>query len=145
MADQNGNDDKRDGRGGKREGAGRPKTAVDLRPRERYAEKPSATQKNEFAAHAMSYAYEVLDHLLDIVRHSDNDSARVSAGCKILDRAMGKAPLHIDFTALHHTEIVYRSVDEIRKALIERGVPPVLLAPDDDVTDVTPTDEKPTV
>jgi hypothetical protein len=44
----------------------------------------------------------------------------------ILNRVVGKAP-PVDVTELRHTEIVYRSAEEIRKALIERGVPPAWL------------------
>ena len=54
-------------------------------------------------------------------------AARVSAAAKVLDRALGKAPEHVDVTALHHTDIVYRSAEELRqelrKALEEEGVP----------------------
>ena len=51
----------------------------------------------------------------------------VSAAAIILDRALGKAPQHVDVSALRHTEIVYRSAEGIRKALIDAGAPPVLL------------------
>jgi len=54
-------------------------------------------------------------------------AARVSAVGKILDRALGKAPEHGDVSALHHTEIVYRSAAQIRQELLDRGVPEVLL------------------
>jgi hypothetical protein len=40
---------------------------------------------------------------------------------------MGKAPQHIDTSAVRHTEIVYRSAEEIRQELLARGVPQVLL------------------
>jgi hypothetical protein len=33
----------------------------------------------------------------------------------------------VDVSALHHTEIVYRSAAEIRQALVNRGVPEGLL------------------
>jgi hypothetical protein len=69
----------------------------------------------------------MLNILVEIAEHSANDSARVSAADKILDRALGKAPQHVDVTALRHTEIVYRSAAEIRKALIDAGAPPMLL------------------
>jgi len=46
---------------------------------------------------------------------------------EILDRALGRAPQHVDISALRHTEIVYRSAAEIRKALIEQGAPVALL------------------
>jgi hypothetical protein len=67
------------------------------------------------------------DTLVRIMRKGDSDAARVSAADKILDRALGKAPMHLDITALRHTEIVYHTAEEIRQALTERGVPPVLL------------------
>ena len=35
--------------------------------------------------------------------------------------------MHVDVTALRHTEIVYHSAAEIRQELANRGVPPVLL------------------
>jgi hypothetical protein len=53
-------------------------------------------------------------------------AARIAAAGKILNRVVGKAP-PVDVTELRHTEIVYRSAEEIRKALIERGVPPAWL------------------
>ena len=40
---------------------------------------------------------------------------------------MGKAPAHVDITAIRHTEIVYRSAEEIRAALIAKGAPAILL------------------
>jgi hypothetical protein len=55
---------------------------------------------------------------------------------EILDRALGKAPQHIDTTALRHTEIVYQSAAEIRKVLAGRGLPPALL-------EHLPSDEEP--
>jgi hypothetical protein len=57
--------------------------------------------------------------------------ARVTAADKVLDRAMGKAPAHIDITALRHTDIVYQSAEElraeIRRAIEEEGVPRALM------------------
>jgi hypothetical protein len=44
---------------------------------------------------------------------------------------MGKAPAHIDITALRHTDIVYQSAEElraeIRRAIEEEGVPRALM------------------
>jgi hypothetical protein len=50
-----------------------------------------------------------------------------AAAGKILDRALGKAPEHVDVAAIKHTEIVYRSAAEIRQELLARGVPAVFL------------------
>jgi hypothetical protein len=69
----------------------------------------------------------MLEILVEIAEHGESASARVSAAGKILDRALGKAPQHVDISALRHTEIVYRSAAEIRQALIARGAPAALL------------------
>ena len=118
MAGQKG----RSGSGGKRKGAGRPKGAVDAQPRFRIA-KSVAVQKWEFAKNAQQYAYRALDVLVEVAENVEAPEAvRLSAADKILDRALGKAPPgHGDVTALHHTEIVYRSPAEIRQELIDRG------------------------
>ena len=52
------------------------------------------------------------------------EGARLTAADRILDRAVGKAPLHIDISALRHDEIVYQSAVEIRREPERRGVPP---------------------
>ena len=122
MAGQKG----RSGSGGKRKGAGRPKGAVDARPRFRIA-KSHAVPKWEFAEKALPYVDEMLDVLVEIAENVEApEEARVSAADKVLDRALGKAK-HIDVSALRHTEIVYQSAAEIRQELINKGVPEVLL------------------
>ena len=123
MAGQKG----RSGSGGKRKGAGRPKGAVDAQPRYRIA-KSLAVPKWEFAKKAQPYVDEMLDGMAEIARDVEAPEAvRLSAASKILDRALGTAPQHGDVSALHHTEIVYRSAAEIRQELINEGVPEVLL------------------
>ena len=127
MAGQKG----RSGSGGKRKGAGRPKGAVDAQPRYRIA-KSLSLQKCEFAKYALQYAYEALDVLVEVAEDVEAPAAaRVSAAAKILDRALGKAPQHLDVSALHHTDIVYQSAEELRqkfrKALEEEGVPRALM------------------
>jgi hypothetical protein len=123
MAGQKG----RSGSGGKRKGAGRPKGAVDARPRFRIA-KSLAVQRWEFAKKTLPYADEMLDRMAAIARDDKAPEAvRLKATNKLLDRVLGKAPKHGDVTALRHTEIVYRSPEEIRQELINRGMPEVLL------------------
>jgi ABC-type taurine transport system substrate-binding protein len=121
MAGQKG----RSGSGGKRKGAGRPKGAVDAQPRFRIA-KSLALQKWEFAKRAQPYADRMLDVLVAVAENVEApEAARISAADKVLDRALGTG--HVDVTALHHTEIVYRSAAQIRQELIDRGVPEALL------------------
>jgi len=108
------------GQGGKRNV--RPKGVHDkaLRPR-RYG-RPLPENNDAFAEYALRHAYEALDVLVDIMNNSESKAARTSAE-KILNRVFGKAPKHIDTTAIKHTEIVYRSLDEIRMEMARRGLP----------------------
>lgn len=112
--------------GGERIGAGRPKGARDKAPRLSH-DRATPDQKLSFTETALDYAFEALETLVNVMRTSDNDAARVSAAGRILDRALGKAPEHVDVAAIKHTEIVYRSAAEIRQELLARGMPPALL------------------
>jgi hypothetical protein len=113
------------GSGGVREGAGRPKNAHDvvLSP----SRIVSVGQKWKFAEKFLQYAEEMLDRMVDLARNAQSEAVRLAAQNSIIDRALGKAPQHIDVSAVHHTEIVYRSAEQIRQELLERGVPQVLL------------------
>jgi hypothetical protein len=111
--------------GGARENAGRPSGASDATLSA--ARLISPAQKWAFAEKALQHAERAIEVLVEIMERGESETARVSAAGKILDRALGKAPQHVDVTALRHTEIVYHSAAEIRQALAERGVPPALL------------------
>ena len=120
----------RPGTGGKREGAGRPPnvlpstgTPQQISP----AKILTPGQKWQFAEYALQHAFEALDKLIHITRHGQSETAVISASKAILDRALGTAPQNVDIPALRHTEIVYRSAAEIRQALIDKGVPAILL------------------
>jgi hypothetical protein len=78
------------------------------------------SQKWKYAERVLQYADEMLDILVVIARDGKTDAVRAAAADKVIDRAMGKAPAHIDTTAVRHTEIVYRSAQEIRQELINR-------------------------
>jgi hypothetical protein len=117
--------------GGARENAGRPPDSGDRILSA--ARLISPAQKWSFAEKALQHAERALEVLVEIMEHGESEAARVRAAEKILDRALGKAPQHIDTAALRHTEIVYHTAKEIREALAARGVPPVLL-------DYTPPD-----
>jgi hypothetical protein len=109
-------------------GAGRPDGSIDVMPRERSTNGSSiTTRKWAYAEKALRYADRMLEILYDIAVNGESETARVAAAGKILDRALGKAPQHVDVAAIKHTEIVYRSAAEIRQELLARGVPPVLL------------------
>jgi hypothetical protein len=104
--------------GGKRPGAGRPKGS---------SNKGTPEQRRNFSELALDYTEEALETLVHIMRYGESDSARMSACSQILDRALGKAPQHVDVVALKHTEIVYPSAEELRQQLLKEGVPAALL------------------
>lgn len=110
-------------RGGKRAGAGRPKTELTLPP----PPLRGSVTAQEFAQTAMSYSIEALHTLYHVMTNSESDMARVSAADKILDRAVGKAPQNVDVRSVTHTNVVYKSLDDIRAALLEVGMPPLLI------------------
>ena len=95
-------------------------------PRERGAGSVTS-RKWEYAEKALAYADEMLERLVVLARTADSEAVKLGAIKEVLKRALGKSPQHIDVTALRHTEIVYRTPAEIRQALAERGLPPVLL------------------
>ena len=117
------------GSGGVREGAGRPPGTPDstLAP----ARIIPTAEKWGFAEKALRHAEDMLDVLVHIAKYGESETARVSAADKVIDRAMGKAPAHIDITALRHTDIIYQSEQElraeIRRAIEEEGVPRALM------------------
>ena len=110
-------------RGSKKNGAGRPKGAYGKAPCAPRTGRASPETACDLAEHALQHEFQALDVLVDIMNNSESDAARVSAAKKILDRAVGKAPEHIDATAIKHTEIVYRSVEEIGEELRRLGLP----------------------
>ena len=128
----------KNGHGGKRAGAGRPP----LLPAEAKPERMkgaagditlsparllSPGQKWAFAELALRHAEQMLAIMVDIAVNGTSEAVRLAAADKVIDRAMGKAPAHIDITAMRHTDIVYQSAEELRaefrKALEAEGVP----------------------
>ena len=88
--------------------------------------------KWNFAEHALSHAERMLNILVNIAEDiAQPGGVRVMAADKVIDRAMGRAPQHIDISAKRHTDIVYRSAEElraeIRRAIEEEGVPRALM------------------
>lgn len=74
-------------RGGKREGAGRPKGARDAATKDQIA---------GIAGLARSHTDVALNALVEIARDGESESARVSAASAILDRAYGKPQQSVD-------------------------------------------------
>ncbi len=102
--------------GGARRHAGRPRNSV-----------RNAQDRRALALAASEYTMEALETMVHLMRKSKQESVRLMAADRILDRAIGKAPMQIDVTALRHEQIVYQSVEEIRTELVRRGVPPLLI------------------
>ena len=73
-------------RGGKREGAGRPKGKV-------------SQAKRDIAEMAREHGAQALAVLFEIATKGDADAARVSAANALLDRGYGKSPQALDLTS----------------------------------------------
>ncbi len=81
-------------RGGKRPGAGRPRTAE---ARKAETKKQAAERRQTLVDLASAYTEEALDTLAQIMRSQKaTASARVAAANSILDRAHGKPPQAIE-------------------------------------------------
>jgi hypothetical protein len=90
------------GRGGYREGAGRPAGSTN---------KSSPEQSQRLSELAKTYTEEALETLIDVAKNGRTDAARVSAANALLDRAYGKPssneersipnlpPMHIELTS----------------------------------------------
>ena len=91
---------------------------------------PMADKWN-FAEHALNNAEDMLNILINLAKTAQSEGVRMMAADKVIDRAMGKAPQHLDISAKRHTDIVYRSAEElraeIRRAIEEEGVPRALM------------------
>jgi hypothetical protein len=89
---------------------------------------------------ASEYTMEALDTLVKLMRKSKQDTVKMMAADRILDRAVGRAPMQIDVSALRHDQIVYQSAAEVRAELLRRGVPPLLIEhlPDAEIETLEP-------
>ena len=115
--------------GGRRINAGRPSNSA-----------RNADARRALALAAAEYTMEALNVMVKLMRTARQEGVRLMAADRILDRAVGKAPLHIDISALRHDKIVYQSAVEIRRELERRGVPPILIEQMRDVTPGEPSD-----
>ena len=128
--------------GGRREGAGHPKGvpggghagrqpgAIDKQLSS--ARVVPMAEKWDFAETALSHAYRMLNILVSLAEDvKQPGGVRMMAADKVIDRAMGRAPQHLDISAKRHTDIVYQSAEElrakIRAAIEEEGVPRALM------------------
>lgn len=84
-------------------------------------------RKWQYAEKAIAYADEAIEKLVKLMRTAEAENVQFSAAREILDRAIGKAPKQVDATALRHTEIVYSTPEDIKRELLNRGVPQFLL------------------
>jgi len=106
-------------RGGTRIGAGRPKGRSNKRPK----------GSVRLAVMAEPYAAEALDVLVNVMRSSKSDTARITASCAILDRRYGRPAAQVDVNRRSEVEVTYHSIAELRAAALADGIPLDLLPP----------------
>ena len=88
-------------RGGKREGAGRPKGAVNR-------------VTADIREAAQEFSVEALQVLVSVYRNSESDAAKVAAANSVLDRAHGKPGQQIDVSAA-----VNATLTEVRRTIVD--------------------------
>jgi hypothetical protein len=71
---------------------------------------------------AQPHAELAISTLVNIMERSRSDAARVSAACAILDRGYGRPPTQGAQIEVVEPERVFRTVEEIRQELKNRGV-----------------------
>ena len=111
-------------RGGKRANSGRKRGSRNKRVRRMVA--IDAFRLSELTR---QYSEDAIKALVEIVRTSRSEAARVSAAVALLDRSYGKPKVQMDVSARSRVDVVYRSEAEFRQALIDRGLPERLLPP----------------
>jgi hypothetical protein len=99
-------------KGGNRIGAGRPKGSANIRD----------SGGVRLSLIAQPHAELAISTLVNIMERSRSDAARVSAACAILDRGYGRPPTQGAQIEVVEPERVFRTVEEIRQELKNRGV-----------------------
>ena len=94
------------GRGGYREGAGRPVGSTN---------KSTSEQSQRLSDLAKAYTEEALGTLVDVARNGRTDAARVSAANALLDRAYRKPNIAEENIRSTDTNILFRVIEETGK------------------------------
>ena len=115
------------GNGDEQRGPGRPHGAKDSKQRAKVvpSDRPLNLLRWQFAEYAVQHAYEALNGMIDLMRNAESEAVRLNAMDKILDRALGKAPLHIDVTALPTPKSSTAQLKRYATRCL--GLPPALL------------------
>ncbi len=105
-------------RGGFRPNSGRKKGSRNTRPRIRPAD------AKDLAELAREYTPEATMTLVDIMRNSKSEHARISAAVHLMDRGHGRVPQgYFDDARKSPSSQVYRTPEEIREELMTRRLP----------------------
>jgi hypothetical protein len=110
-------------RGEKRAG-GRPKGAKDKKPRQRV---PSlAPGFGQVAELARTCSLPAIEKLAYLMQNAKQERLQLAAACALLDRAWGRPPQAVQVAAPHNVQVTYHSSEEVRQAILQRGLAPLL-------------------
>jgi hypothetical protein len=90
---------------------------------------PPVKIRRALAELARQYTERAVRRLAYIMDHGETHAVQVMASCALLDRGYGRPPSVLDVTARVQSEAVYNTPEELRKALLARGLPESLLPP----------------
>ncbi len=108
------NGQKVDGRGGKREGAGRPVGAYGPYHK---------TGVQKLRALANEYTEEAFMKIVTVMRTAESPTVQLAAAGMILDRSVGKAREYVTVDQNETLAVQYETVEEARAKLIADGIP----------------------
>jgi hypothetical protein len=109
-------------RGEKRAG-GRPKGSKTKKPQR------MAPGFGAVAELARAYSLPAVEKLAHIMQNSKKETLQIAAACALLDRAWGKPPQAMQVSSQHTAQVTYHTSEEIRQAIFQRGLAPLLGIP----------------
>ena len=102
-------------------GAGRPKGSLNHR---------TLMASSSLAEHARTFTRDATAEIFRLMRHADSEQVRLAAAIHLLDRGYGKPFQSVQIMEQSDVNITYRTAEDLRRELVERGIPQSLLVPD---------------
>jgi hypothetical protein len=101
---------KRDGRGGKREGAGRP-----------FGSKSRVT--SEFKQYVRQYTEKAIEFYVSVLNDPEADLVwKFAAADRLLDRGYGRPAQEVNVSQEHNMPVEFKTFEEVRQGLVECGL-----------------------
>jgi hypothetical protein len=81
------------------------------------------------AEHARTFTKDATSEIFRLMKHADSEQVRLAAAIHLLDRGYGKPFQSVQILEESDINITYRTSEDLRRELTERGIPSSLLTP----------------